>query len=252
MIEINELRRLAQAATPGPWKMLPVGDGRQKFAVADSEFLSILTVTDEGGATFGTVYDDADAKFIAAANPAAINELLDRLEEAESDALEQARLNGMGASREAALMAKLEAAERDRATFIMEIGNLCTKVEALREQLSKQRSLSQAAQHLAEVAQRRADALRAKVDAMEKQEPVGLFARIDGDGPLMECKHADISRAPLYLAPGAQPAPSVPVDLITDYLVSISAHVAHQEEPQAQAEIGELLRMLASAPEAKP
>ena len=51
---------------------------------------------------------------------------------------------------------------------------------------------------------------------------------------------------------GAQPAPSVPVDLITDYLVSISAHVAHQEEPQAQAEIGELLRMLAAAPEAKP
>ena len=50
----------------------------------------------------------------------------------------------------------------------------------------------------------------------------------------------------------AQPAPSVPVDLITDYLVSISAHVAHQEEPQAQAEIGELLRMLAAAPEAKP
>jgi len=82
-IDINELRQLAQEATPGPWKMLPVGDGRQKFAVADSEFLSILTVTDEGGATFGTVYDDADAKFIAAANPAAITALLDRLEAAE-------------------------------------------------------------------------------------------------------------------------------------------------------------------------
>jgi hypothetical protein len=50
---------------------------------------------------------------------------------------------------------------------------------------------------------------------------------------------------------GAQPAPSVPVDLITDYLVSISAHVAHQDDPKAQAEIGELLRMLASAQEAK-
>ena len=171
MIDINELRRLAQGATPGPWKMLPVGDGRQKFAVADSEFLSTLTVTDEGGATFGTVYDDADAKFIAAANPAAINELLDRLEAAESDGIEQARMNGMGASREAALMAKLEAAERDRATFIMEIGNLCTKVEALREQLSKQRSLSQAAQHLAEVAQRRADALRAMLAAAPEAKP---------------------------------------------------------------------------------
>ena len=79
MIDTKELRRLTQEATPGPWKMLPVGDGRQKFAVADSEFLSILTVTDEGGATFGTVYDDADAKFIAAANPAAVLGLLDRL-----------------------------------------------------------------------------------------------------------------------------------------------------------------------------
>ena len=51
---------------------------------------------------------------------------------------------------------------------------------------------------------------------------------------------------------GAQPAPTLPVDLITDYLVSISAHVAHQDDPKAQAEIGELLRMLAAAPEAKP
>jgi hypothetical protein len=50
----------------------------------------------------------------------------------------------------------------------------------------------------------------------------------------------------------AQPAPSVPIELLTDYLVSISAHVAHQEEPQAQAEIGELLRMLAATQEAKP
>ena len=49
-----------------------------------------------------------------------------------------------------------------------------------------------------------------------------------------------------------QPAPSVPVDLIADYLVSISAHVAHQDDPKAQAEIGELLRMLAAAPEVKP
>ena len=85
MIDIKVLRRLAQAATPGPWKMLPVGDGRQKFTVANSEFLSILTVTDEGGATFGTVYDDADARFIAAANPAAISELLDRLEVMEKE-----------------------------------------------------------------------------------------------------------------------------------------------------------------------
>ena len=41
-------------------------------------------------------------------SPVTINELLDRLEAAESEALEQARLNGMGSSREAALMAKID------------------------------------------------------------------------------------------------------------------------------------------------
>ena len=41
-------------------------------------------------------------------------EMIERLEEAESDGLEQARLNGVGSEREAALMAKLEAAEKER------------------------------------------------------------------------------------------------------------------------------------------
>ena len=59
-------------------------------------------------------------------------------------------------------------------------------------------------------------ALRAKIEAMEKQEPIGWFARVDGDGPLMECKHSDISRVPLYTLPGAQPAPSVPEDVMRD------------------------------------
>lgn len=83
MIDTNELRRLAQAATPGPWKPLPVGDKSKCFAVADINFLSVLTVVDECGTSFGAVYLDGDAAFIAAANPAAINELLDRLEAAE-------------------------------------------------------------------------------------------------------------------------------------------------------------------------
>ena len=79
MIDINELRRLAQAAMTGP----------------DGVSLNWVKLLED---------------FQKEANPAVINELLDRLEESEADALEQARLNGMGASREAALMAKLEAA----------------------------------------------------------------------------------------------------------------------------------------------
>ena len=51
---------------------------------------------------------------LGAVRPEEVAVLLNRLEEAESDALEQARMNGMGASREAALMAKLEAAEKER------------------------------------------------------------------------------------------------------------------------------------------
>ena len=109
--------------------------------------------------------------------------------------------------------------------------------------------------------------LRARIDEMEKQGPVAWM----DDGTCRAGSEATANRvvtnetkrdmpasvaasfsAPLYLAPGAQPAPSVPVDVITDYLVSISAHVAHQDDPKAQAEIGELLRMLAAAPEAKP
>lgn len=43
-----------------------------------------------------------------------VHALLDRLEAAEAEALEQARLNGMGSEREAALLSKLEAAEKER------------------------------------------------------------------------------------------------------------------------------------------
>ena len=50
--------------------------------------------------------------------------MIDRLEGAESDALEQARLNGMGASREAALLAKLEAAEKERDALRAELDNI--------------------------------------------------------------------------------------------------------------------------------
>lgn len=41
-----------------------------------------------------------------------IRALLDRLDSAEAEVLEQARLNGMGSEREAALLARLDSAER--------------------------------------------------------------------------------------------------------------------------------------------
>ena len=60
-------------------------------------------------------------------------ELLDRLEEAESECLEQARLNGMGASREAALLAKLEAAEKERDWNAERLEDAIEELTALRD-----------------------------------------------------------------------------------------------------------------------
>ena len=58
-----------------------------------------------------------DPREIGEAIDAAI-EMIERLESAESCDLEQARLNGMGSEREAALMAKLEAAEKTKRDWL--------------------------------------------------------------------------------------------------------------------------------------
>ena len=67
-----------------------------------------------------------------------ILELLDRLEAAESDALEQARLNGMGASREASLMAKLEAAEKERDKYKRAYIEWCEKTEWVQDGINNE------------------------------------------------------------------------------------------------------------------
>lgn len=164
MIDTKELRRLAQAATPGPW----INHGRQPnvaglphSAVAAKTLLARVY-----SETYGDVEQEtANASFITAANPAAISELLDHL----------------------------EATEKDRSNFIVEIGRLCAQC----------------------------DALRAKIEAMEKQEPVAWLheSRRDSDVVTSAVKHVWGKAAvgsmaaysiPLYLAPGAQPTPSIP------------------------------------------
>ena len=139
----------------------------------------------------------------------------------------------------------------------------CPEIEYLSAEVSIGREeLRQLRDELAQYKNER-DELRAKIEQMERQEPVAWLheTRRDSDVVTDAVKHVwgkavvgalAAYSIPLYPAPGAQPAPSVPVDVITDYLVSISAHVAHQDGPKAQAEIGELLRMLAAATEAKP
>ena len=85
MIDINELRRLAQAATPGPWyvtgKLTRYVEARIDGGLIQEVAACGPTKADGG---YGP-QQEANARLIAAANPAAISELLDRLEEAEKE-----------------------------------------------------------------------------------------------------------------------------------------------------------------------
>lgn len=194
MIDINELRRLAQAAshptTKGRWIRL-FGERTVYDRMEDGcRGIPVVSTDKHPPSSF----EAACLDFIAAANPAVINSLLERLEAAESDALEQARLNGMGSEREAALMAKLEAAEKER--------------DALRAALRHEADCVDAAK--AEI-----EALRARIEAMEQQEPVAWLheTRRDSDVVTDAVKHVwgkavvgalAAYSIPLILAPGAK------------------------------------------------
>ena len=82
-INIEEMERLANAATPGPWKL--VGTVEQ----AGGDYKDIIPTSVSCGAFCqgGTPdrADEADLAFIAAANPSAILALLDRLKKAEAE-----------------------------------------------------------------------------------------------------------------------------------------------------------------------
>ena len=132
MIDINELRRLAQAATPGPWKT-------GQYLGSLRQFVIHTDVGDKGRGSdvaftfsaFGSDETVANARLIAAANPAAITELLDRLEAAESDAAHQKALAD-SALRVAegwegkcnSLRAKIEAMERQAPAMWVNSSNI--------------------------------------------------------------------------------------------------------------------------------
>ena len=82
-IDTNELRRLAQAATPGPWyvtgKLTRYVEARIDGGLIQEVAACGPTKADGG---YGP-QQEANARLIAAANPATISELLSRLEAAE-------------------------------------------------------------------------------------------------------------------------------------------------------------------------
>ena len=199
MIDTNELRRLAQAA------MHPVTKGRWMRLFGERTVYDRMEDGCRGIPVVSTPvspphpFEAACLDFIAAANPAVVIEILDRLEAAESEALEQARLNGMGAEREAALLAKLEAAEKERDA-------LRSKIETAENDDAHQKALAASALRVAEGWERKCGELRAKIEAMERQEPVAWCAT-DETGTVIEALGMNHSRrfdTPLYLTPGAQ------------------------------------------------
>lgn len=83
MIDIAELRKVAEAATPGPWKTHAIDD--TSIVSADGEDVATTCDTSivERSGAYNYERMEADAAYIAAASPDVILGLLDRLEAAE-------------------------------------------------------------------------------------------------------------------------------------------------------------------------
>ena len=198
MIDINELRRLAQTV--------------QSPAHNINERMDALN----------TLHNTLPSGVVL--------ELLDRLEEAESDCIEQALLLGMGSSREAALMAKLEAAEKEAAhikevefprkvrAVAVGLETKCARLEQERDELrakietaendaAHQKALAASALRVAKGWEDKCNALRARIEKMEKQEPLWF---IDERGEPKRyhkskadyCKYGGLDL--LYALPGAK------------------------------------------------
>jgi len=100
MIDTKELRRLAQAASPGPWWVnqdgLNHGFERGVAEINSKEWHALAGAWTINGAKHSEE-GAANAEFIAAANPATVIELLDRIEAAEKDvALKERVIDALG------------------------------------------------------------------------------------------------------------------------------------------------------------
>jgi hypothetical protein len=112
-IDLDALEQKALAATPGPWEVVyrdddhcmtmtviapkgSMGDSSNVMRLSDDpNQANVIAITWHqltpwaGQESFNNDQSDANDSFIAAANPAVILELISRLREAESDALEE-------------------------------------------------------------------------------------------------------------------------------------------------------------------
>ena len=181
MIDIDELRRLTQEVSG--WSNC----NQAWLDQSEDVPAAVVGHIDEDGNTYPIATIDCDqyyaanqslplAKFYAAANPAAVSEILDRLEAAEKE--------------RDALRAKVEGVEDERIIDERRIADLMADLNRVGHEN---------------------DALRAKIEAMEKQEPVAeigqqytlLFA---GSGSITEVvkSHGLKIGDKLYALPGAK------------------------------------------------
>ena len=196
MIDTNKLRRLAQAAmhpvTKGRWMRL-FGERTVYDRMEDGcRGIPVVSTDKHPPSSF----EAACLDFIAAANPAAVSEILDRLEAAESDGLEQARLLGMSGEREAALLSKLEAAEKER-------NALRAKIEATRKAIEARTTGAQPAPSVPDGWKEAAIAWEvcASIHREYGKGKDPFFNTRQGDF----VKHANDARAMLATAPEAKP-----------------------------------------------
>lgn len=191
MIDINKMRRLAQAATPGPW----VAAG-PSFGESLPKYLNEVAVDREGDEDDGYSICNApiglneecsdDMAFIAEANPLTIEALLDRL----------------------------EAAEKSRDDLLACLGEWLDKTKWVQQGVNEGTiSAKYLGLHRADVmssllgeAEKERAALRAKIKAMEQQEPVAWCATDETGIEALGMNQSRRFDAALYLAPGAQPA----------------------------------------------
>ena len=96
---------------------------------------------------------------------------------------------------------------------LAEINELLDRLEAAEKECDALRAAARHEADCVEAAMAEINSLRAKIEAMERQEPVGwqrLYRDGSGSEDFTDLPHVFERQRPLYALPGAQPAPSVP------------------------------------------
>ena len=231
MIDTKELRRLAQAATPGPW--IAAGPS---FGESLPKYLNEVIVDREGDEDDGYSICNApiglneersdDMAFIAEANPLAIEELLDRLEAAEKSRddllaclgewldktkwVQQGSNEGtisakyLGLHRADVMARLLDEAEKERDNANAAAVNIALEAERLQCENDALRSELKEVRYGVAVAHDTIKAQRAKIEEMEKQEPVAHVWRCDNGHIYGSSERFLPMGTKLYALPGAQ------------------------------------------------